>query len=182
MHALRRLGGDCDHQVAVEYLGQEGDEGRQKPGQCHQAVIEGVVGGHLVGVAAALPETAAAASHVPVGKVVDERFYTSSGVGGIVVFQLVVYIQDELVQFGDDPAVKLRRLRLCPGCAGDVVIYVGIGYEEGIDVPEREEEAAAEGIKIIDQEVEELVEGDIKLKDEDAPKDVPIKKKTKKLK
>ncbi len=47
---------------------------------------------------------------------------------------------------------------------------------------EAEEEVATGGIQVIDQEVEELVEGDIKLKDEDAPKDVPIKKKTKKLK
>ena len=51
---------------------------------------------------------------------------------------------------------------------------------------EEAEEAAAEAgdeIKIIDEEVEELVEGDIKLKeDEAAPKEVPIKKKTKKIK
>jgi small subunit ribosomal protein S2 len=48
---------------------------------------------------------------------------------------------------------------------------------------EEEAEAAGETIKVIDEEVEELVEGDIKLKeDEAAPKEVPIKKKTKKIK
>ena len=46
-----------------------------------------------------------------------------------------------------------------------------------------EEEAAEEAgeeIKVIDEKVEELVAGDIKLKeDESLPKDVPIKRKSK---
>ena len=48
---------------------------------------------------------------------------------------------------------------------------------------EAEEEAAeeqGETIKVIDEKVEELVAGDIKLKEDEAlPKDVPIKRKTK---
>jgi len=45
---------------------------------------------------------------------------------------------------------------------------------------ETEEESGEEGIKVLDTEIEKLVEGDIKLKeDEEAPKDVPIKRKKK---
>jgi small subunit ribosomal protein S2 len=45
---------------------------------------------------------------------------------------------------------------------------------------EAEEEASGDELKIIDAEIEELVEGDIKLKsDEEAPKDIPIKRKKK---
>lgn len=48
------------------------------------------------------------------------------------------------------------------------------------EAAEAEEETQGEEIKVIDAEVEELVEGDIKLKeDEAAPKDVPIKRKKK---
>ena len=43
-----------------------------------------------------------------------------------------------------------------------------------------EQEEEGEEIKVVDAKIEELVEGDIKLKeDESLPKDVPIKKKKK---
>ena len=54
---------------------------------------------------------------------------------------------------------------------------------EAAEAAVEEEEEADEGvevIKVVDEKIEKLVEGDIKLKeDEELPKDVPIKRKKK---
>ncbi len=43
-----------------------------------------------------------------------------------------------------------------------------------------EEDRGDEGIKVVDEKIEELVEGDLKLKEDEAlPKEVPIKRKKK---
>ena len=81
---------------------------------------------------------------------------------------------------GNDDAI--RSIKLIAGLMADSVLN---GRQEFAAGKAREEEAsqAAEGpgIKIIDEEVEELVQGDIKLEeDEKKPKDEPIKKAKKK--
>ena len=65
-----------------------------------------------------------------------------SGVGGVVVAQVVVNLEDEQAQLREYPPVKLRggldSLRL----GGLELVYVGVCYEEGVGVPEGQEEAA----------------------------------------
>ena len=87
---------------------------------------------------------------------------------------------------GNDDAI--RSIKLVVSIIANSLLEGKEQFVAGVAQKAREEaeeaaEAAGEEIKIIDEEVEELVEGDIKLKeDEAAPKEVPIKKKTKKIK
>ena len=103
---------------------------------------------------------------------------------GIPVVALVDTNSDpDLVNYvipGNDDAI--RSIKLVTGIMADYVIE----GREAFAVGEAEKEAAeeeAEGgpeIKVLDAKIEELVEGDIKLKeDEGLPKDVPIKRKRK---
>jgi small subunit ribosomal protein S2 len=87
---------------------------------------------------------------------------------------------------GNDDAI--RSIRLITGLVADNVADGREVFAIGEAKAKREAEAAAaeeeaeegEEIKVVDEKIEELVEGDIKLKeDEAAPKDVPIKKKRK---
>jgi len=82
----------------------------------------------------------------------------------------------------------IRSIRLITALVADSVAEGRESFAVGEAKAKREaEEAAAEAgpgegeeIKVVDEKIEELVEGDIKLKeDEAAPKDVPIKKKRK---
>ncbi|MBP7055718.1 MAG: 30S ribosomal protein S2 [Candidatus Omnitrophica bacterium] len=83
---------------------------------------------------------------------------------------------------GNDDAI--RSIKLVTSLIADAVLAGREAFAAG-EVKAREDAAAAmedkEGIKVIDEEVEELVEGDLKLKEDEAlPKDVPIKRKLKK--
>ena len=83
---------------------------------------------------------------------------------------------------GNDDAI--RSIKLITGLMADSVL--GGRQEFAAGKAREEEEAAAstegEGLKVIDEEVEELVQGDIKLEeDEKKPKDEPIKKAKKKI-
>lgn len=84
---------------------------------------------------------------------------------------------------GNDDAI--RSIKLVTGLIADSILNGRQEFAAGKAKEEEEAEAAAaEGsdLKVIDEEVEELVEGDIKLKeDEDKPKDEPIKKAKKKI-
>jgi len=87
---------------------------------------------------------------------------------------------------GNDDAI--RAIKLVTSLVADSVLEGREAFAAGEARAKKEAEAEAaavsgEEIKIIDPEVEQLVEGDIKLKeDEELPKDVPIKKRTKKAK
>jgi small subunit ribosomal protein S2 len=82
---------------------------------------------------------------------------------------------------GNDDAI--RSIKLITGLIADSVLAGKQEFAAG-KAKEKEEEAAAQeeaGLKVIDEEVEELVEGDIKLKsDEVLPKEEPMKKAKKK--
>lgn len=81
---------------------------------------------------------------------------------------------------GNDDAI--RSIKLVVGLMADSVLNGRQEFAAG-KAKEEEEAEAAEGpdLKVIDEEVEELVQGDIKLEeDEDKPKDEPIKKAKKK--
>ena len=78
---------------------------------------------------------------------------------------------------GNDDAI--RSIKLVTNLIAESVMKGRQEFAAGKAKEEAEAaaEAEGEGIKVIDEEVEELVEGDIKLKeDEEKPKDEPIKK------
>ncbi len=84
---------------------------------------------------------------------------------------------------GNDDAI--RAIKLVTGLIADSVLEGKEAFKAGV-VKAREEAAAAaaeaegESVTVVDEKIEELVEGDLKLKeDEEKPKDVPIKKRKK---
>ena len=109
---------------------------------------------------------------------------------GIKVVGLVDTNSDpDLIDYvipGNDDAI--RSIKLVTSLVADSVLEGREDFTAGEVKAKREAEAEAaeasgEEIKIIDPEVEQLVEGDIKLKeDEELPKNVPIKRHTKKTK
>lgn len=81
---------------------------------------------------------------------------------------------------GNDDAI--RSIKLVTGIIADTIIQGKEAFKasEAKARAEEEETEAGEEIKVIDTKIEELVEGDIKLKEDEAlPKDVPIKRKKK---
>jgi len=85
---------------------------------------------------------------------------------------------------GNDDAI--RSIRLIASIISDCVANGRQAFMAGEAKAKREAEEAeeeargeeGEKIKVIDEKVEELVAGDLKLKEDELPKDVPIKKKT----
>jgi small subunit ribosomal protein S2 len=83
---------------------------------------------------------------------------------------------------GNDDAI--RSIKLVTGMVADSILEgmeeLRAGAAAAAKEEKAEEESGEEKIKVLDTKIEELVEGDIKLKeDEEAPKDIPIKKKKK---
>jgi len=106
---------------------------------------------------------------------------------GIPVVALVDTNSDpDLVDYvipGNDDAI--RSIKLVTSVIAETVQNGKEAFAVGV-IKAKEEAAAAEaeeageGIKVVDEKIEELVEGDLKLKeDESLPKDVPIKKRKK---
>ena len=89
----------------------------------------------------------------------------------------------EYVIPGNDDAI--RSIKLVTGIIADSVLAGKEEFRAGVAKAKAEAEAEAaeeeeDELKVVDPKIEELVEGDIKLKeDEELPKDVPIKKKKK---
>ncbi|MBN1526608.1 MAG: 30S ribosomal protein S2 [Candidatus Omnitrophica bacterium] len=103
---------------------------------------------------------------------------------GITVVALVDTNSDpDLIDYiipGNDDAI--RSIKLITSTIADTILAGKDAFaasERARVQEEAEEEAEAAGVKVIDAEVEELVEGDIKLKEDEAPKDIPIKRKKK---
>ncbi|MFH0764049.1 MAG: 30S ribosomal protein S2 [Candidatus Omnitrophota bacterium] len=85
---------------------------------------------------------------------------------------------------GNDDAI--RSIKLVTAVIADTVVEGRQAFAAGEAKTRKELEEAAEAeeegeeIKVVDEKIEELVEGDLKLKeDEEKPKDVPIKRKKK---
>jgi small subunit ribosomal protein S2 len=88
---------------------------------------------------------------------------------------------------GNDDAI--RSIKLVTGIVADAILAGKEAFKAGVRkaiadaAAEAEEEVGDEDVKIVDEKVEEIVEGDIKLKeDEELPKNIPIKKKKKVIK
>lgn len=106
---------------------------------------------------------------------------------GIPVIALVDTNSDpDVIKYvipGNDDAI--RSIRLVTSIISDCIVNGRKAFMAGEakakkEAEEAAEEAAEEGdvVKVIDEKVEELVAGDLKLKEDELPKDVPIKKKT----
>lgn len=84
---------------------------------------------------------------------------------------------------GNDDAI--RSIKLITSMVSECVAGARKAFAAGVaqakkDAEEEAAEEAGESIKVIDEKVEELVAGDLKLKEDEAmPKDVPIKRKAK---
>jgi len=103
---------------------------------------------------------------------------------GIPIIALVDTNSDpdpiEYVIPGNDDAI--RSIKLVTTIIADTLLEGKEAFVAG-EIKAKEDAAAEdedEGLKVVDEKIEELVAGDLKLKeDEDRPKDVPIKKKKK---
>jgi len=82
---------------------------------------------------------------------------------------------------GNDDAI--RSIKLLTGIIADTMLEGKQAFAASVVKAKEEaeeEEEEAEEIKVVDTKIEELVEGDLKLKeDEEKPKDVPIKRRKK---
>ncbi|MDP3804479.1 MAG: 30S ribosomal protein S2 [Candidatus Omnitrophota bacterium] len=107
---------------------------------------------------------------------------------GIPVVALVDTNSDpDLITYvipGNDDAI--RSIKLVTGIIADTALEGKNAFAMGVALAKKEAEESAEedrgdeGIKIVDEKIEELVEGDLKLKEDEAlPKEVPIKRKKK---
>lgn len=88
----------------------------------------------------------------------------------------------EYVIPGNDDAI--RSIKLVTSIMADSVLAGKEAFKaserKAREEAEAEAEEESEEVKVVDEKIEELVEGDIKLKeDEELPKDIPIKKKKK---
>ena len=112
--------------------------------------MEREVGGYLVTVFLALPESTARTTHIPVRELIDKIRNLTAGAEGIVLFQAVGHRLDQQVEFAQDPAVHQRAL-----FHGDVVLAgleaVDIGVEgvEGVRVPERKQEFTNDLVDVV---------------------------------
>ena len=142
-----------------------GLNGSEQLGQGGQALVQGLVGGALVGAVSgqeridrrrrvrgcrllllAAPEAAPAAAHVPVGERVDEPLQHGGGGLGTPRFERRGDVANRLLQFRSDPPVQLGELRDLGVAAVDghrlPAVDVGVVDEEGVDVPDRNVELA----------------------------------------
>jgi small subunit ribosomal protein S2 len=103
---------------------------------------------------------------------------------GIPVVALVDTNSDpDLISYvipGNDDAIRSIKMVTC--IVAESVMGGKDAFAAGEERARKEALAAeeAEGVKVVDDTIEELVEGDLKLKeDEEKPKDVPIKRRKK---
>ena len=166
MHAFISLWVDRTHQVLVHGLGGKGRDRRQQAGEFYQHMIQRGIGLVFIGIVfpggrGALPEAAPAAAHVPVAQIVQEGGDRQRGAQRIGILQRLRHQRHDLVQARQHPAVEhvptLRRrpLRVSRIEAltprppfptwgeGKPPIQVGVGGEEAVDIPQRDQELAA---------------------------------------
>ena len=141
MHAVSRRSLLLGHQIAIDGLAQEGHRRRQQLGQRGQGFVKRGISRQLVIILLALPKAVAAQANIPVAHALDKVLNRSGGVDGVIVFKGVSDRLNQLMQFGQQPAVKqaavLRRRR----CSGRrPAIDVGVSHKETVGVPKRRPE------------------------------------------
>ena len=123
-------------EVAVHLVGREGAERREQLRHRQQALVQRAVRGRI-GV---LPEPWPRPPHIPVRQVVDEPVERLRAPKRVVALERVRDFADGSMQARADPPVEHV---LDPPCLiGRPTVEAGVGDEERIGVPEREEEPA----------------------------------------
>ena len=91
------------------------------------------------------PESLSVVSDVPIGEVFDECFDGECGGSDVGVFESVSAFFDEELELGEDPLVEERAIvEWGWGVGVDPVFEACVVGEEGVGVPERVDEAAAD--------------------------------------
>ena len=85
MNRLHLLAPCCSIQIAEQFLGQKRRNRRHKLRQRHQALVQRLICSGLVFSFFTLPEAAAVAAHVPVGKLVERKIADGAGRFGDVI-------------------------------------------------------------------------------------------------
>src|SRR5205823_13939379 len=110
-----------------------------------QRRVRGELVAHAAGGAVAgtgvVPESAAGASYVPVGYVVDEPLDLTAGVRGVVGVQVDGHARHQAVQAREHPAVGRWAGGRRRGVDRVHVVDVGVSNEERVRVPQGEDEA-----------------------------------------
>ena len=91
------------------------------------------------------PESLSVVSDVPIGEVFDEFFDSQRGLPDIDGLKPGATFLDEKLQFGEDPLVEEGAVgKRCGDLPRRPVYEPGVVCEEGVGVPERVDEAAAD--------------------------------------
>ena len=89
---------DAANQIAVNAFRHKGNHGGCRLGGGHQSRVEGHIGIDLILFHAFAPEAAAAAAHIPVGKLIHKGLQSLGGLGHAIVAQAVVHLFHHGVQ------------------------------------------------------------------------------------
>ncbi len=180
--ALRRVSFRSTHKILVHHLCHKRQHRREQLGKRRQHGVERLVSGLFVGVganacAARGPEAAAAAANVPVAQVVQKRLGRLRHFERDVCFVALGHCSNRLAQAGDDPLVQHGRRsslrprrpeiwlpffefeRILQQFGGRrPLVDARIGNEEGVGVPQRDDEATTCFIGAVVAEEQVLVE------------------------
>ncbi|MPM70053.1 hypothetical protein SDC9_117004 [bioreactor metagenome] len=141
MYRFRSIDIEAAHQVLVQGFGHKRHGGSDQLADRHQSFVHGRVGGLLIGIRFALPETAATAAQVPVGKDVHKSLNRPCSSQYIIMLQGLGHITDQGMQGRTQPLVNGAVFKFGSGIRLPS-IQVGVGHEEGICIPERQREGA----------------------------------------
>ena len=135
-------------QAAMEFLGDEGHEGRDEKAQRGQDFVERLVRAFLrvglragAGLVVGRPEPVAAAPDVPVRQLLEKRLDAAGGRRGAVAAEMPGRLANQPVKPEQDPAIEL-----VPFGEGDLVparppaVEVGVDGEEGQCIPQGQQE------------------------------------------
>ena len=152
MDAFIRLGEDAAHQILIYAFGDEGDHRGQGAAHFDQGVPEGGIGGVFIAIVFRFPEAATRAAHVPVAQVVQQALEGLRGAVGVGIFKVLGDLGDHLVESGQDPSIQRAGALGCAalrGSRGETLrrrapaIQRGVSCQEGVDIPQGDDEAAA---------------------------------------
>ncbi len=134
-------------EVAVHTFGEERCHRCHEFGEGEEGFVECLISSTLVEIACIFgaPEAAAIAADVPVGEVIDEAGEGGTGGGGVERFEASADLLNEGLQVGEQPAVDLGAIgHRDDGCIGVELVQPGVVNEEGVGVPQRDEDLAAD--------------------------------------
>ena len=131
-------------EVTVQAVAVERGHGSHEQGHGGEALVQGLVGGQLVGGHRAAPEAFAVQANEPVAQVAVHKVADGTGgAGGLIVLKVGLYLGNEGIEGRDDPAVYLGTLGQGHlGRRGVKAVHVGIQGKERVGVVQGAEELA----------------------------------------